>query len=63
VLAFFSRRLRQWVLFALAVPIVRKLVQALARARERNHPGARTTRALRRTDSALARLGARRKKK
>jgi hypothetical protein len=48
--AFFSRRLRMWVLLAIALPTVRALVRRLARGADRRNPAART---LHQADSVL----------
>lgn len=50
---FFSRRLRLWLLLAVALPLSRALVHRLALAAERRDPSARTARALHHADSAL----------
>ena len=51
--AFFSRRLRMWLLLAIALPLTRALVHRLALAAERHDPSTRTARALHQTDSAV----------
>jgi hypothetical protein len=51
--AFFSRRLRMWLLLAIALPLTRALVRRLALAAERRDPSARTAKALRQADSAV----------
>ena len=51
--AFFSRRLRMWLLLAIALPLTRALVHRLALAAERRNPSARTARALNQADSAV----------
>ena len=51
--AFFSRRLRMWVLLAIAVPLARALVHRLAMAADRRDSSTRTARALRQADSAV----------
>jgi hypothetical protein len=50
---FFSRRLRRWLLLAIALPLARAIVHRLARAAERRDPSTRTAKALRQTDSAV----------
>jgi hypothetical protein len=50
---FLTARLRRWVLLAVALPLARLLVHRLALAADHHNPGARTTRALRRADSAV----------
>ena len=51
--AFFSRRLRMWLLLAIALPLARALVHRLARAAERRNPSARTAKALHQADTAV----------
>ncbi len=51
--AFFSRRLRMWLLLAIALPLTRALVRRLALAAERRDPSTRTAKALRQADSAV----------
>jgi hypothetical protein len=51
--AFFSRRLRMWLLLAIAMPLARALVHRLALAAERRDPSTRTARVLHETDSAV----------
>jgi len=51
--AFFSRRLRMWVLLAIALPLARALVHRLAVAAERRDASTRTARALRQADSTV----------
>jgi hypothetical protein len=50
---FLSRRLRTWLLLAIALPLTRLLVHRLAIAAERHDPSARGAKVLRRADSAL----------
>lgn len=50
---FLSRRLRMWMLLAIALPLTRVLVHRLALAADRRDPTARTARALRQADSAV----------
>jgi hypothetical protein len=52
--AFFSRRLRMWLLLAIALPLTRALVHRLALAAERRYPSTLTARTLLRADSAVA---------
>lgn len=61
--AFFSRRLRMWLLLAIALPLTRALVHRLALATERRDPSTRTAKALHQADStvtAVSRRAARR---
>ena len=51
--AFFSRRLRMWLLLAIALPLTRALVHRLALAAERRDPHTRTAKTLHRADSAV----------
>lgn len=51
--AFFSRRLRTWLLLAIALPLTRALVHRLALTAERRDPSTRTAKALRQADSAV----------
>ncbi len=50
---FFSRRLRMWLLLAIALPLARALVHRLAVAAERRDASTRTARALRQADSTV----------
>jgi hypothetical protein len=50
---FLSRRLRTWVLLAIALPLVRLFVHRLAHTAERHDPSTRTARALHQADSAV----------
>ena len=50
---FFSRRLRTWLLVAIALPLVRTLVHRLTLAAERRDPSTRTARTLHQADSAV----------
>ncbi len=52
--AFFSRRLRVWLLVAVALPLARAVVHRLALAAERRDPSTRTAKALHQADSAVA---------
>jgi hypothetical protein len=65
---FFSRRLRTWIMLAIALPLARALVHRLARAAEERDASTRTARTLHHADSAVtavsqrtARKGKRRK--
>ena len=51
--AFFSRRLRMWLLMAIALPLTRALVHRLTLAAERRDPSTRTAKALYQADSAV----------
>ena len=51
--AFFSRRLRMWLLLAIALPLTRALVHRLAVAAGRRDPSTRTAKALHQADSAV----------
>ncbi len=51
--AFFSRRLRMWLLLAIALPLTRALVHRLALAAGRRDPTTRTANALHQADSAV----------
>jgi hypothetical protein len=51
--AFFSRRLRMWLLLAIALPLTRALVHRLALAAERRDPSTRTAKALHQADSKV----------
>jgi hypothetical protein len=51
--AFFSRRLRLWLLLAIALPLTRALVHRLALAAGRRDPATRTAKALHQADSAV----------
>ncbi len=50
---FFSRRLRMWLLLAIALPLARSLVHRLAVAAERRDASTRTARALHQADSTV----------
>jgi len=51
--AFFSRRLRMWLLLAIALPLTRTLVHRLALAADRRDPATRTARTLHHADSVV----------
>jgi hypothetical protein len=53
MLAFFSRRLRIWLLMAIALPLTRVLVHRLALAAGRRDPSTRTAKALHQAGSAV----------
>jgi hypothetical protein len=50
---FLSRRLRLWVLLAIALPLTRALVHRLALAAERRDASTRTAKTLHQADSAV----------
>jgi hypothetical protein len=50
---FFSKRLRMWLLLAIALPLTRALVHRLAVAAERRDASTRTAKALHQADSAV----------
>lgn len=50
---FLSRRLRTWLLLAIALPLARLLVHRLAVAAERRDSSARTAKLLHQADSAV----------
>ncbi len=52
--AFFSRRLRTWLLLAIALPLTQALIHRLALTAERRDPSTRTARTLLRADSAVS---------
>jgi hypothetical protein len=61
---FFSRRLRMWLLLAIALPLTQAIVHRLALAAERRNPSTRTAKTLLQADSAVtavSRRAARRK--
>jgi hypothetical protein len=51
--AFFSRRLRMWLLLAIALPLTRAVVHRLALAAEHRDPSTRTAKTLHQADSAV----------
>jgi hypothetical protein len=51
--AFFSRRLRMWLLLAIVLPLGRALVHRLAVAADQRDPSTRTAKALHQADSAV----------
>ena len=50
---FLSRRLRMWILLAIALPLARALVHRLALAAEQRDASTRTARTLHQADSAV----------
>jgi ribosomal protein S9 len=60
---FFSRRLRMWLLLAIALPVTRALVHRLALAAERRDPSTRTAKTLLRTDSMITGVSRRAERK
>jgi hypothetical protein len=56
---FLSRRLRNWLILAVALPIVRMVVHRLAVAARRRDPSARTARVLNQADSAVTAVSGR----
>jgi hypothetical protein len=56
---FLSRRLRTWLILAVALPIARLLVHRLAVAAQRRDPSARTARVLNQADSAVTAVSGR----
>lgn len=61
--AFLSTRLRTWVLFAIAIPIVRYLVHRFSQSAQRKRPGARSTSLLTKADSTVSSFASRRERK
>jgi hypothetical protein len=57
--AFFSKRLRMWLLLAIALPLTRVLVHRLALAAERRDPSTRTAKALLQADSTVTAMSQR----
>ena len=60
---FFSRRLRVWLLLAVALPIARAVIHRLALATERRDPSARTAKVLHQADSAVTAVSQRTSRK
>ena len=60
--AFFFRRLRMWLLLAVALPLTRALVHRLTLAAERRDPSTRTAKALHQADSAVTAVSRRARK-
>jgi hypothetical protein len=50
---FLTRRLRMWLLLAIALPLARALVHRLALAAEHRNPSTRTANTLRHADSVV----------
>jgi hypothetical protein len=50
---FLTRRLRRWVLLAIALPAARLLVRRLALAADHHDPSTRTARTLHKVDSGV----------
>jgi hypothetical protein len=50
---FFTRRLRAWLLIAIALPLARAVVHRMALAAGQRDSSARTARVLRKADSAV----------
>ena len=61
--AFFSRRLRMWLLLAVALPLGRALVHRLAVAADQRDPSTRTAKALHQADSAVTSVSRRTERK
>jgi hypothetical protein len=57
--AFFSRRLRMWLVLAIALPLIRALVHRVALAAARHDPSTRTAKTLHQADSAVTRVSRR----
>jgi hypothetical protein len=51
--AFFSRRLRMWLLLAIALPMTRALIHRLTLAAVRHDPSTRTAKTLLQADSMV----------
>ena len=60
---FFTRRLRMWLLLAIALPLTRALVHRLALAAERRDPSTRTAKALHQADSGVTAVSQRASRK
>ena len=60
---FLTRRLRTWLLLAIALPLARLLVHRLAVATERHDPSARRAKLLRRAGSAVTAVSGRSSRK
>jgi len=61
--AFFSKRLRLWLLLTVALPLTRSVVHRLALAADRRDPSARTAKALHKADSAVTAVSRRANRK
>jgi hypothetical protein len=60
---FFTRRLRRWVLLAIAVPAIRLVVRRLARAADHRNASSRTARTLHQVDSGVTAVSRRSSRK
>ena len=60
---FLSKRIRQWLLLAVAVPLVRAVVHRLAVAAQNRKADSLPTRTLAKADSALTKVSRRAEKK
>jgi hypothetical protein len=60
---FLTRRLRMWVLIAIALPLARFLVHRLATAASKRDPNATTSRMLQSADSAVTSVSQRAKQR
>jgi hypothetical protein len=60
---FLSKRLRMWLLLAIALPLARALVHRLALAAEHRDPSTRTARTLQHADSAVTSVSRRASRK
>lgn len=58
--AFLSRRFRTWILFAIAIPVMRYVVHRITRFAQRRRPGARSTSLLTHADATVTSLAERR---
>jgi hypothetical protein len=56
-----SRRIRRWLLIALAVPAIRAVVHRLATRSRKRMPDARRTRALQHADASLRKIARQRR--
>jgi len=61
--AFLSRRLRMWLLVAVALPLARAVVHRLALAADHRDPSTRTAKVLRKADSTAVALSRRASRK
>jgi hypothetical protein len=60
---FFTRRLRRWVLLAIAFPAIRLVVRRLALAADHRDPASRTARTLHQVDSGVTAVSRRSSRK
>jgi hypothetical protein len=60
---FLSRRLRLWLLLAVALPLARSIVHALASRAQRRAPDGRPTKLLTRADSLVSSVARRAEKR